>query len=90
MSMHSADGPAQPGDYVSLIVFGITEVRVDPTIQVASGERLTASDLAGAARPLMKQNVNGMDILEGAPVLGIALSAQVEGQDTIPVFVTLR
>jgi len=90
MSMHSADGPAQSGDYVSLIVFGIAEVRVDPTIQISPGERLTASDITGAARPLMKQNVNGMDIVEGAPVIGIALSAQVEGQDTIPVFVTLR
>jgi hypothetical protein len=90
MSMHSADGPAQPGDYVSLIVFGIAEVRVDPSIQISPGERLTASDIAGAARPLMKQTVSGMDIVEGAPVIGIALSAQVEGLDTIPVFVTLR
>jgi len=90
MSMHSADGPAQPGDYVSLIVFGIAEVRVDPSIQISPGDRLTASDIAGAVRPLMKQNVNGMDIVEGAPVIGIALSAQVERLDTIPVFVTLR
>jgi hypothetical protein len=90
MSMHSADGPAQPGEYVSLIVFGIADVNINPAIQVSPGERLTASDLAGAARPLMKQTVNGMEIVEGAPVIGIALSAQTAGQDTIPVFVTLR
>jgi len=90
MSMHSADGPAQPGEYVSLIVYGIAQVKIDPTIQVLAGERLTASNLAGMARPLMKQDVNGMVVVEGAPVIGIALSAPVAGQDTIPVFVTLR
>jgi hypothetical protein len=90
MSMHSADGPAQPGEYVSLIVFGIAQVKVEPTIQISPGDRLTASNLAGMARPLMKQDVNGMVVVEGAPVIGIALSAPIEGQDTIPVFVTLR
>ncbi|OGO38126.1 MAG: hypothetical protein A2W35_01695 [Chloroflexi bacterium RBG_16_57_11] len=90
MSMHSADGPAQPGEYVSLIVFGIAQVKVDPTMQISPGERLTASNLAGMARPLMKQDVNGMLVVEGAPVIGIALSAPVADQDSIPVFVTLR
>ncbi len=90
MSMHSADGPAQPGEYVSLIVYGISQVKIDPSVEVAAGERLTASSLPGMARPLQKQEVNGMVITEGAPVIGIALAAPVEGQDTIPVFVTLR
>jgi hypothetical protein len=90
MSMHSAEGPAQPGEYVSLVVYGIAQVRVAPTIQIAPGDRLTSSDLAGLARPLMTQDVNGMVIVEGAPVIGIALSAPVAGHDTIPVFVTLR
>jgi hypothetical protein len=90
MSMHSAEGPAQPGEYVSLVVYGVAQVRVAPTIQIAPGDRLTSSDLAGLARPLMTQDVNGMVIVEGAPVIGIALSAPVAGQDTIPVFVTLR
>jgi len=90
MSMHSADGPAQPGEYVSLIVYGIAQVKIDPTIQISPGERLTASDLAGMARPLKTQDVNGMLVVEGAPVIGIALSAPVAGQETIPVFVTLR
>jgi hypothetical protein len=90
MSMHSADGPAQPGEYASLIVFGIAQVKIDPTIQISPGDRLTASDLAGIARPLRKQEVNGMVIVEGAPVIGIALSEPVADQNTIPVFVTLR
>ena len=90
MSMHSADGPAQPGEYVSLMVYGVAEVNIDPTSQVVAGERLTASSLAGMARPLKQQEINGMVVTEGAPVIGIALSAPVEGQATIPVFVTLR
>jgi hypothetical protein len=90
MSMHSVDGAAQPGDYVALIVYGVAQVRIDPGAQIAAGERLTASDAAGIARPLMQQEINGMTVVEGAPVIGIALAAPVEGQDTIPVFVTLR
>jgi hypothetical protein len=90
MSLHSASGPAQPGEYVSLIVYGIAQVKIDPAATIAPGERLTASDLPGMARSLMKQEINGMVVVEGAPVIGIALSAPVAGQDTIPVFVTLR
>jgi hypothetical protein len=90
MSLHSADGPAQPGDYVSLIVYGVAQVKVSPGAQIAAGERLTASGLAGTARALQKQEVNGMLVTEGASVIGIALAAPVAGQDTIPVFVTLK
>jgi hypothetical protein len=90
MSMQSAAGPAQPGEYVSLVVYGVAQVKIDPTAQIAAGERLTASDVAGMARALQKQEVNGMLVVEGAPVIGIALSAPVAGQETIPVFVTLR
>jgi hypothetical protein len=90
MAMYSVDGAAQPGDYVALVVYGVAEVRVDPGVQIAAGERLTASALAGVARPLMQQEINGMTVVEGAPVIGVALAAPVEGRDTIPVFVTLR
>jgi hypothetical protein len=90
MSMHSADGPAQPGDYVSLIVFGVAQVKIDPNAVIAPGDRLTASSLAGLARVLKTETLNGMVVTEGAQVIGIALTAPVEGQDTIPVFITLR
>jgi hypothetical protein len=90
MSMHSAEGAAKPGDYVSLIVLGVTDVKVDPGAVIQPGDRLTASSLAGLARPLMKQEINGMTVVEGAPVIGIALAAPARGQDTIQVFVTLR
>jgi hypothetical protein len=90
MSMHSADGPAQPGDYLALTIYGVAQVKIDTGAQIAAGERLTASSLAGRARPLMEQTINGMVVTEGAPVIGTALAAPVAGQDTIPVFVTLR
>lgn len=89
-SMHSVAGPAQAGDYVSLTVFGVVDVKVEPGAPIAAGERLTASSQPGLARPVLKQEINGMLVVEGAPVIGIALAAPVEGQDTIPVFVTLR
>ncbi len=90
MSMQSAEGAAQPGEYVSLVIYGVADVKIDSTTQIAAGERLTASSMAGLARALQHQEVNGMLVTEGAPVIGIALSAPVPGQDTIPVFVTLR
>lgn len=90
MAMHSADGPAQPGEYVALVVSGVTPVKVDPNAQFAAGERLTASTVPGMARSLKSQEINGMVVVEGAPVVGIALAAPVQGQDTVPVFVSLR
>ncbi len=90
MSMHSVNGPAQPGDYVSLMVYGVADLKIDPQAQIIAGDRLTASSLAGMARPLKQQEINGMVVTEGAPVIGIALSAPIDGQATIPVFVTLR
>ena len=90
MSMHSAEGSAQPGEYVALVVYGVIELRVDTASPISAGDRLTASSLPGMARALLSQQLNGMLVSEGAPVIGIALSAPVTGKETIPVFVTLR
>lgn len=90
MSMHSAAGPAQPGDYVSLIVLGVAQVKVDPNATIAAGDRLTAADLPGLVRPLQTRQIEGMVVTEGAQSIGIALAAPIAGQTTIPVFVTLR
>lgn len=88
--MQSVSGDAKPGEYVSLIVFGVTEVKIDVSNPVSPGERLTASSISGAARPLASQEINGMLVTEGAPVIGIALAAPEAGKETIPVFVNLR
>ncbi len=89
-SLHSADGPAQPGDYVSLVIYGVAQVKVDPGATIAAGDRVTASDLAGRVRTLQTRTVEGMLVTEGTQVIGIALAAPTTDQGTIPVFVTLR
>jgi len=90
MSLHSADGPAQPGDYVSLAVFGVAEVKVDPQAVIVVGDRLTAADLPGRVRALQTRLLDGMVVSEGAQVIGIALTVPTDGQETISIFVTLR
>lgn len=89
-SMQGANGPAQSGEYVSLIVYGVAEVKIDPDSAIVAGQRLTASALEGQARALQTRQLDGMTITEGAPVIGIALAAPTPGRETIPVFVTLR
>jgi hypothetical protein len=90
MSLHSVDGPAQPGDYVSLVVFGVADVKVDPQAIIVVGERLTVADLPGRVRALETRMLDGMVISEGAQVIGIALTVPIDGQETISVFVTTQ
>jgi hypothetical protein len=90
MSMQGAEGPAKPGDYVSLVVMGVTQVKVDPEAAIAAGDRLTVASLAGRTRALQTRVVDGMTLAEGAPSLGVALEPRVDGHDTIAVYVNLR
>jgi hypothetical protein len=91
LTLRSVPGPARDGDYVALTVFGIAQVKVDARAAgITPGQRLTASDVAGQARGLRSETLNGMVVTEGAPVIGIALDVPTAERDTIPVFVTLR
>ncbi|MDO9695473.1 MAG: hypothetical protein Q7W56_12145 [Candidatus Latescibacteria bacterium] len=89
MVLMPADGPAGVGDYVSLVVLGVADVRVDRGAVIAKGTRLTAADAGGRARALRTESLNGMLVSEGAPVVGVALEDS-RGRDTVPVFVNLR
>ena len=89
-SLHSVSGSAKSGDYVSLIIYGVTQVKVAPGSDISAGDRVTASDRAGAVRALQTRTLDGMVVAESAPTIGIALAAPTKDQDTIPVFVTLR
>jgi hypothetical protein len=89
MSLQSTDGPAQPGDYVSLAVLGVADVKVDGSTSIAAGQRLTAGIASGRARALRTKEIEGMVVSEGAQVIGVAL-APSSGSDTIPVHLTLR
>jgi hypothetical protein len=87
---HSAEGPVEPGDHLLIVVLGVAQVRVAPGAEVQAGLRLTASDLAGHVRALHTETLNGMQVSEGAPVVGVALATPGPGETTVPVFVTLR
>ncbi|HSD85814.1 MAG TPA: capsid cement protein, partial [Anaerolineae bacterium] len=89
-SLHSTAGSAKSGDYVSLIIYGVAQVKVAPGSNIKTGDRVTASDRAGAVRGLQTRTLDGMIVAESAPTIGIALAAPANDQDTIPVFVTLR
>ncbi len=89
MVLMPADGPASDGDYVSLVVLGVADVRVERGASITKGERLTASNAAGSARALRTESLNGMVVSEGSPVVGVALENS-SGRDTVPVFVNLR
>jgi hypothetical protein len=52
--------------------------------------RLTASDLAGMARPLLAKTIEGMLVTEGAPVIGTVLATPDPGSATVRVFITLK
>jgi hypothetical protein len=90
MSLQSAGGPAEPGDYVKLQVLGVAQVKIDPAAPISAGQRLTAADRPGYARALRSTTLDGMAVVEGAPVIGIALETPAAGQERIAVLVTLR
>jgi hypothetical protein len=87
--LQPADGPAKPGDYVTLVIAGVAEVRVDRGASIAAGQRLTVSEMKGRARPLRTQRVGDMTVSEGTMVIGTALAAS-DGRETIPVLVSLK
>jgi len=89
MSMHSAPGQALPREYVSLVIYGITDVNVSPGTTIAAGDRLTVA-AAGQVRSLQTRTIEGMVVTEGAQVIGIALADSTSDRETIPVFVILR
>ncbi|HJR91714.1 MAG TPA: hypothetical protein VJ938_04695 [Acidimicrobiia bacterium] len=89
-ALQSVEGAAQPGEYVSLIVSGVADVKVSSTSGISEGTRLTASDSAGRVRALETRQVDGIEVAEGAPVIGIALESPAEGATTVPVYVTFR
>jgi len=89
-SLHSVSGSAKSGDYVSLVIYGVAQVKVAPGSRINAGDRITASDRAGAVRGLQTRTLDGMVVSESAPTIGIALAAPTKDRDTIPVFVTLR
>ncbi len=73
------EGAAQPGEYVTIVYSGPMQVKVAPgESTITAGTRLTAA-ADGQVRPLQTRTIEGMLVIEGAPVLGVALEAVNEG-----------
>lgn len=78
-ALHSVGGPAQPGDYVAITVLGAAQVKVQADAAIQPGQRLTAAETPGQVRPLRTVRVEGVELDERGPVLGIALEAGTRG-----------
>ena len=84
LELHSAEGPALPGDYVALTVLGVAQVKVDEGAAIQPGQRLTASDVPGQARALRTVEVEGVKLAESAPVIGIGMSTRPSVRTWLP------
>jgi hypothetical protein len=72
-------GAAQPGEYLSIVIYGPMQVRVSAAAgAVEPGTRLAVGQ-AGAARALKSVVAEGVTLAESAPTIGIALA--VPGED---------
>jgi hypothetical protein len=78
LELRSAEGPANPGEYVALTILGVAQVKTDLAQEnIQPGSRLTGAD-AGYARPLKTVSVDGITLAESAATIGIALSTPDE------------
>ncbi|OQY47758.1 MAG: hypothetical protein B6242_04295 [Anaerolineaceae bacterium 4572_78] len=67
------DGAAKAGDYVTIVMHGMMEVNVSTSLgDIKSGDRLTVG-VDGLARALQTRTIEGMQVSESSPTLGIAL-----------------
>lgn len=88
-ALESVPGEAQPGDFVALTVRGVTAVRIDRDEAVEVGQRLTVAEIDGTTRPLRTRVLEGMEVTEGTPVLGVAVGAIDDKSGLVPVYVML-
>ena len=82
------EGPAQPGEYVNIIIYGLAQVKASATTApIEPGMRLTADDSPGHARAVQIVEVQGVRVAESASVVGLALEKLEAGQGLIWVLV---
>jgi len=86
-SFRYAEGSISNGDYLSVIVFGPADVKIDSKEDIRSGQMLASGD--GIARKVETREIDGMLIAENVGVLGKALENS-NGRDKIKVFVNCR
>ena len=88
-ALESIAGEAGPGDFVAVTVRGVTAVRIDQDELVEVGQRLTVAEVDGTTRPLRTRSLEGMEVTEGTPVVGVAVGAVDDRTGLVPVYVML-
>jgi hypothetical protein len=72
------EGPVQPGEYLSIVIYGPVQVKVSAADGIIQpGMRLAVGE-SGLVRALKTVVVEGVTLAESAPILGIALSTPDE------------
>ena len=89
VALESVPGTAAPGDFVALTVRGVTLVRAEGAGPIEAGQRLTLAEVDGTVRPLRTRSLDGMEVTEGTPVVGVAVGAADEDSGLVPVYVAL-
>ena len=81
------EGSISTGDYISIVVFGSADVKIDTGSPVQSGEALTVG--SNGARKVKVTEVNGIKVAENTGILGKALENSI-GKGTLKVFVNCK
>ena len=83
-SFKQSDGNIEPGEYLSVVVFGQAEVKISDAKNIRAGQKLTVSEISGKARTL-----NNLDNWADTGILGKALEDS-DGKGSIKVYVNCR
>jgi len=75
------------GDYLTIIVFGPADVKVDNNSDIKTGESVVADN--GGARKIRTTEINGITIAENTGILGKAMEDS-KGKDIIKVYVNCK
>ncbi len=86
-SFEYADGNVMPGNYLSVIVFGQADVKINTKEDINHGEPVSCSE--NGARKVRTTEINGITIAENVGILGKALENS-NGKGKIKVFVNCK
>ncbi len=86
-SFRFMEGKIGQGEYLSVIITGIAEVKVNPEEVINWGKMLVTGD--GYAREIQTRSIDGMIVAENTGILGKALEDS-KGKDKIKVFVNCK
>ncbi|MBN1551402.1 hypothetical protein JW979_08035 [bacterium] len=86
-SFRYAEGDVLPGEYLSVVILGPADVKVDAKESILPGETLTADD--GFARKVHIRDIDGIQVAENVGVIGKALETS-DGSGMLKVFVNCK